>query len=56
MLVFALVLAVMRSLKDPVFFPFRLFAIVYIDLFRGLPSILIIYVLGLGIPTLASRV
>jgi polar amino acid transport system permease protein len=51
-LMFALVLAVMRSLKDPIFFPFRLFAIVYIDLFRGLPSILIIYVLGLGIPAL----
>ena len=51
-LVFALVLAVMRSLKDPVFTPFRLFAIVYIDLFRGLPSILIIYILGLGIPAL----
>jgi polar amino acid transport system permease protein len=51
-LVFALVLAVMRSLKDPVFFPFRLFAIIYIDLFRGLPSILIIYILGLGIPAL----
>ena len=51
-LVFALVLAAMRGLKDPVFFPFRLFAILYIDLFRGLPSILIIYVLGLGIPAL----
>ena len=51
-LVLALVLAAMRSLKDPVFFPLRLFAIVYIDLFRGLPSILIIYVLGLGIPAL----
>ncbi len=51
-LVFALILAAMRSLKDPVFFPLRLFAIVYIDLFRGLPSILIIYVLGLGIPAL----
>ncbi|MCY7418030.1 MAG: amino acid ABC transporter permease [Chloroflexi bacterium] len=51
-LIFALLLAVMRSLKDPVFFPFRAFAIVYIDLFRGLPSILIIYVLGLGIPAL----
>ncbi len=51
-LVFALVLAAMRSLRDPVFFPLRLFAIVYIDLFRGLPSILIIYVLGFGIPAL----
>jgi polar amino acid transport system permease protein len=51
-LVWALVLAAMRSLQDPVFFPLRLFATVYIDLFRGLPSILIIYVLGFGIPAL----
>ncbi len=51
-LVWALVLAALRSLQGPVFFPLRLFAIVYIDLFRGLPSILIIYVLGLGIPAL----
>ena len=34
------------------FFPIRVFAIIYIDLFRGLPSILIIYVLGFGIPAL----
>jgi polar amino acid transport system permease protein len=51
-LVWALVLAGLRSLQGPVFFPLRLFAIVYIDLFRGLPSILIIYVLGFGIPAL----
>jgi polar amino acid transport system permease protein len=51
-LIWALVLAIMRSLDDAVFFPFKLFAVVYIDLFRGLPSILIIYVLGLGIPAL----
>lgn len=51
-LVFALVLAAMRSLKGPVFMPIRLFAIIYIDLFRGLPSILIIYILGFGIPAL----
>lgn len=51
-LIWALVLATMRSLEDPVFFPLRLFAIMYIDLFRGLPSIIIIYVLGFGIPAL----
>lgn len=51
-LVWALVLAILRSLDDPVFFPFRLFAIIYIDLFRGLPSILIIYVLGFGLAAL----
>lgn len=51
-LIFALVLAVMRSLPGPVFFPFRLMAVVYIDLFRAIPSILVIYVLGFGIPGL----
>jgi polar amino acid transport system permease protein len=51
-LIFALVLAVMRSLPGPVFFPFRLMAVVYIDLFRALPGILVISVLGFGIPGL----
>jgi ABC-type amino acid transport system, permease component len=51
-LVFALVLAVARGLPGPVFFPIRLMAITYIDVFRGLPSILVIYVIGLGIPGL----
>ena len=51
-LVGALVLAVMRSLPGPIFFPFRLSAVVYVDLFRGVPSILVIYLLGFGVPGL----
>jgi polar amino acid transport system permease protein len=51
-LVFALVLAVMRSLPGPAFFPLRLMAVVYIDIFRAVPSVLVIFVLGLGIPAL----
>jgi polar amino acid transport system permease protein len=51
-LAFALVLAVMRSLPGPVFFPLRLLATVYADLFRALPGVLVIYVLGFGIPGL----
>ena len=47
-----LVLAVMRSLPGPVFFPFRAAAVIYIDVMRGLPSILVIYILGFGIPAL----
>ncbi len=47
-----LLLAVLRGLKSPIFFPLRLAAIAYIDIMRGLPSILVIYMLGLGIPTL----
>jgi polar amino acid transport system permease protein len=51
-LVFGLLLAVMRSLPGPVFFPLRLLATVYVDLFRALPGILVILMLGLGIPAL----
>jgi polar amino acid transport system permease protein len=51
-LILAMVLAVMRSLPGPAFFPFRLMAVVYIDLFRGIPSILVIFLIGLGIPAL----
>ena len=51
-LAFGLLLAVLRSLPGPVFFPFRLMATVYVDVFRALPGILIIIALGLGIPAL----
>ena len=48
----ALGLAVLRSLQGPVFFPLRALAIVYSDLFRGIPTILLVYLLGFGIPAL----
>ena len=51
-LVFALVIAVLRSLPGPVFFPLRAFAIVYADLARGVPTILVIALLGFGAPAL----
>src|SRR6185436_1437195 len=51
-LVFALLLAVIRSLPGPVFFPLRALAIVYTDLFRGVPTILVVYLLGFGMPGL----
>ena len=51
-LALALLLAVMRSLPGPVFFPIRVLATVYVDVFRGIPTILVIYLLGFGIPTL----
>jgi len=51
-LIGGLVLAVLRSLPGPVFFPIRAGAVIYIDVFRGLPSILVIYVIGFGIPAL----
>jgi len=48
----ALFVAVLRSLPGPVFFPLRALAIVYADLFRGLPTILVIFMLGFGMPAL----
>jgi polar amino acid transport system permease protein len=51
-LVFALFLAVLRSLPGPVFFPLRLLAVGYTDLFRGIPTVLVIYILGFGAPAL----
>jgi polar amino acid transport system permease protein len=52
-LAFALFLAILRSLPGSVFFPLRAMAVMYIDLFRGLPTILVIYLLGFGVPSLA---
>jgi len=48
----ALLVAVMRSLRGPAFFPLRLLAIVYTDLFRGIPLFLLIVLLGFGLPAL----
>ncbi len=54
-LVVALVVAVIRSLPGPVFFPLRALAIAYADFFRGVPTILVIAILGFGAPALALR-
>ena len=51
-LAFALFLAVIRSLPGPVFFPLRALAIAYADFFRGVPTILVIVLLGFGAPAL----
>jgi polar amino acid transport system permease protein len=51
-LMFALLIAVLRSLPGPVFFPLRALAIVYADLARGVPTILVIALLGFGAPAL----
>ncbi|MEP6470351.1 MAG: ABC transporter permease subunit, partial [Chloroflexota bacterium] len=51
-LVLGMVLAVLRSLPGPALFPVRLLATVYVDVFRALPGVLVIYILGFGIPGL----
>jgi polar amino acid transport system permease protein len=51
-LAWALVLAVLRSLPGPVFFPLRFLSAAYTDVFRGIPTILLIFLLGFGVPAL----
>ena len=49
---FGLVLAVVRAVPGPALFPMRLMATGYVDVFRAIPGLLIIYVLGFGVPGL----
>jgi polar amino acid transport system permease protein len=51
-LAWGLVLAVLRSLPGPVFFPLRFLSAAYTDVFRGIPTILLIFLLGFGVPGL----
>ncbi|MFV0433743.1 MAG: amino acid ABC transporter permease [Leucobacter sp.] len=45
-------LAVARTLKGAVFTPLRLLAAGYTDIFRGIPVLLVLYLVGFGIPGL----
>ena len=54
-LAWGLALAVMRSLPGPVFFPVRLLATIYVDVFRALPGLLVIAILGFGVPGLGIQ-
>jgi polar amino acid transport system permease protein len=55
-LVFALFLAIIRGIPGPVFFPFRALTVGYIDLFRGTPLILVLFLVGFGLPALRLEV
>lgn len=50
--VWGMVLAVARSVRTPALFPLRLFAAAYTDIFRGVPVILTILLIGFGVPGL----
>ncbi|GAB3140610.1 amino acid ABC transporter permease [Micromonospora sonneratiae] len=51
-LALGLLIAVLRTLRGPVFFPVRMLATGYTYTFRGLPLIIVLYVLTLGVPGL----
>ena len=53
--VIALGLALMRTTKSPALTPFRFLATAYVDIFRGAPLILIILLVGFGVPALGLK-
>ncbi|MEN8233689.1 MAG: amino acid ABC transporter permease [Actinomycetota bacterium] len=48
----SLLIAMIRSLRGPAFFPLRALAVLFIDIIRGIPVILLILLLGFGVPAL----
>jgi len=52
--IFGTFLAALRTLRGPVFFPVRVLAAGYTDLFRGLPLIIVLYLVGFGVPGLTQ--
>lgn len=51
-LALGLAVALTRATRAPAFFPFRMLAASYTDIFRGLPVILVVYLIGFGVPAL----
>jgi polar amino acid transport system permease protein len=54
-LVLGMVIALVRTSRAPAIFPLRLLAAVFVDLFRGIPTILLIYLVGFGVPALQLK-
>ncbi len=54
-LVLGLVIALIRTTNTPVLFPLRLLATVYVDVMRGIPTILLIYIVAFAVPGLDLR-
>jgi polar amino acid transport system permease protein len=51
-LILGLALALVRTSRAPALFPLRILATGWVDVFRGIPVILLIYLIGFGIPAL----
>ncbi len=54
-LVLALVIALIRTFDYPLLYPVRLLCAVYVDVMRGIPTILLVYIVGFGVPALALK-
>ena len=50
-----LAIALLRTSRSPALTPFRILATVYVDVFRGIPMLLVILLVGFGIPALQIK-
>jgi len=50
--ILGLLIALARDVKSPALFPLRIFGATFTDIFRGVPVILTVYLIGFGIPGL----
>jgi polar amino acid transport system permease protein len=48
-------IALLRTSRSPALTPFRILATVYVDVFRGIPMLLVILLVGFGIPALQIK-
>jgi len=51
-LIFGLLIALARTNRNPILYPIKLLATIYTDIFRGLPLLLVLLLVGFGIPGL----
>jgi polar amino acid transport system permease protein len=51
-LIVSLLVALARNTRSPALFPLRAFAVIYTDVFRGIPVILLVFLIGFGVPAL----
>jgi polar amino acid transport system permease protein len=54
-LVVGLLVALTRTLRGPALAPLRILATAYVDLFRGMPLIIVLYLVGFGVPALGLQ-
>lgn len=50
--ILGLTIALIRTSRSPALTPFRLLATAYVDIFRGIPMLLVILLVGFGVPAL----
>lgn len=50
--ILGLAIALCRDAQSPALFPLRIFGAIYTDIFRGVPVVLTVYLIGFGIPGL----